>query len=171
MKKELGIARCGLACCLCSENGRCGGCDSGDCPGAGNCENRACSISRRLRHCYECPDVENCRKGKLSDPRIYGFTHFARVYGENYLLACLARNEEAGIRYHRQGLKRGITTVFRIPVRWSGLSGAGKVHKAARLDSFFLSRRRINKKGQPSTSCPFKIHCLQSRLFLFFALV
>ena len=105
MKKELGIARCGLACCLCSENGRCGGCDSGDCPGAGNCENRACSISRRLRHCYECPDVENCRKGKLSDPRIYGFTHFARVYGENCLLACLARNEEAGIRYHRQGLK------------------------------------------------------------------
>ena len=78
MKKELGIARCGLACCLCSENGRCGGCDSGDCPGAGNCENRTCSISRRLRHCYECPDVENCRKGKLSDPRTYGFTHFAR---------------------------------------------------------------------------------------------
>ena len=105
MKKELGIARCGLACCLCSENGRCGGCDSGDCPGAGNCENRACSISRGLRHCYRCPDVENCRKGKLSDPRIYGFTHFARVYGENCLLACLARNEEAGIRYHRQGLK------------------------------------------------------------------
>ena len=26
MKRELGIARCGLACCLCTENGKCKGC-------------------------------------------------------------------------------------------------------------------------------------------------
>ncbi len=26
MKRELGIARCGLACCLCSENVLCKGC-------------------------------------------------------------------------------------------------------------------------------------------------
>ena len=26
MKRELGIARCGLACCLCSENAACKGC-------------------------------------------------------------------------------------------------------------------------------------------------
>ena len=26
MKRELGIARCGLACCLCSENVKCKGC-------------------------------------------------------------------------------------------------------------------------------------------------
>lgn len=32
MKRELGIARCGLACCLCSENDKCAGCNSGDCP-------------------------------------------------------------------------------------------------------------------------------------------
>ena len=32
MKRELGIARCGLACCLCSENVACAGCDSGECP-------------------------------------------------------------------------------------------------------------------------------------------
>ena len=30
MKRDLGIARCGLACCLCSKNGHCGGCNSGD---------------------------------------------------------------------------------------------------------------------------------------------
>ena len=29
MKRELGIARCGLACCLCSENTSCAGCNSG----------------------------------------------------------------------------------------------------------------------------------------------
>lgn len=27
MKRELGIARCGLACCLCSENDHCSGCN------------------------------------------------------------------------------------------------------------------------------------------------
>ncbi len=32
MKEELGMARCGLACCLCSENTKCTGCYSGDCP-------------------------------------------------------------------------------------------------------------------------------------------
>lgn len=32
MKRELGIARCGLAGCLCSENDKCSGCNSGDCP-------------------------------------------------------------------------------------------------------------------------------------------
>lgn len=32
MKRELGIARCGLACCLCSENVKCNGCGSNECP-------------------------------------------------------------------------------------------------------------------------------------------
>ena len=31
MKRELGIARCGLACCLCSENDKCSGCNTGEC--------------------------------------------------------------------------------------------------------------------------------------------
>ena len=32
MKRESGIAQCGLACCLCSENITCNGCNSGECP-------------------------------------------------------------------------------------------------------------------------------------------
>lgn len=32
MRRELGIARCGLACCLCTENADCNGCDSNSCP-------------------------------------------------------------------------------------------------------------------------------------------
>ena len=40
MKRELGIARCGLACCLCSENMTCDGCDSGACRDNDCCENR-----------------------------------------------------------------------------------------------------------------------------------
>lgn len=30
VKRELGIARCGLACCLCAENDKCAGCSSGN---------------------------------------------------------------------------------------------------------------------------------------------
>ena len=47
MKRELGIARCGLACCFCSENMTCDGCDSGTCPDKDWCENRQCSISKK----------------------------------------------------------------------------------------------------------------------------
>ena len=104
MRTELKIARCGLACALCGENARCGGCGLEGCPDAGSCENRRCSMEKGVGHCYECPE-EGCRKGMLSNPRIFGFSAFARKYGEERLLSCLIRNEAAGVRYHRDGLK------------------------------------------------------------------
>ena len=42
MKRELGSARCGLACCLCSENVNCDGCYSCNCPDIEFCDNRKC---------------------------------------------------------------------------------------------------------------------------------
>lgn len=102
MKRELGIARCGLACCLCSENATCTGCDSGECPDKDWCENRQCSISKKIAHCYECD--EKCRKGLLSKIKPYGFTEFVRRYGEKQLLDCLERNEKNGVVYHREGI-------------------------------------------------------------------
>ena len=102
MKRELGIARCGLACCLCSENDQCGGCDSGSCPDAATCEVRACSEAKGLTHCHECS--EPCRVGILSKIKPYTFTEFARRFGEEHLLDCLARNEITGIAYHRTGI-------------------------------------------------------------------
>ena len=57
MKRELGIARCGLACCLCSENNHCSGCNSGECPDKDWCENRKCSAEKNCGHCYECEKV------------------------------------------------------------------------------------------------------------------
>lgn len=54
MKRELGIAVCGLACCLCSENDRCGGCGSGQCPDKAACENLACARRKGLSHCFDC---------------------------------------------------------------------------------------------------------------------
>ncbi|MBR4471865.1 MAG: DUF3795 domain-containing protein [Erysipelotrichaceae bacterium] len=102
MKRELGIARCGLACCLCSENDHCAGCNSGDCPDKDWCINRSCSIDKQIGHCYECE--EGCRKGLLSKIKPYGFSVFAKRYGEEELLDCLERNERNGIIYHRGGI-------------------------------------------------------------------
>ena len=102
MRRGLGIARCGVACCLCSEADTCGGCDSGSCPDAATCEARACSEAKGLSHCYEFP--EPCRRGILSKIKPRAFTEFARRYGEDHLLDCLARNEAAGVVYHRKGV-------------------------------------------------------------------
>jgi len=102
MKRELGIGRCGLACCLCSENDACTGCSTGSCPDRDRCENRRCSIEKGIGHCYECGTI--CRKGHLAQIRPYAFTLSAERYGEQILLDCLERNERSGIRYHRDGL-------------------------------------------------------------------
>lgn len=102
MKRELGIARCGLACCLCSENDHCGGCDSGDCPGQSWCENRRCSLEKGLRRCHDCP--EDCRKDLLTKIKTQAFNLFIRRYGEEALLDCLEANEKRGVVYHRGGI-------------------------------------------------------------------
>lgn len=62
MKRELGIARCGLACCICSENEHCQGCNSEDCPDKEWCENRSCSIEK---------NIENCFYAKLTAGKVY----------------------------------------------------------------------------------------------------
>lgn len=102
MKRELGIARCGLACCLCTENDKCNGCNSGDCPGKEWCENRKCSMENHYEHCYDC--TQDCHKGLMSKIKPYGFTLFIKRYGEEELLNCLERNENNGVIYHRDGV-------------------------------------------------------------------
>lgn len=92
MKRELGIARCGLACCLCSQNESCAGCNSGECPDKDWCENRKCSLEKGCEHCYDCS--ENCKKGLLSKIKPYGFTQFAKKHGVEKLLDCLEQNEK-----------------------------------------------------------------------------
>lgn len=102
MKRELGIARCGLACCLCSENEHCKGCNSGDCPDKDWCINRRCSAEKKLDGCYLCD--EDCRNGLLSKIKPYGFTLFIRRYGTDALLDRLEENEKNGVVYHREGI-------------------------------------------------------------------
>ena len=81
MKRELGIARCGLACCLCSENTKCNGCNSGECPDNDWCENKNCSQEKGIAHCYECK--EDCKKGLLSKIKPYMFSIFAKKMVKN----------------------------------------------------------------------------------------
>lgn len=102
MERELGIARCGLACCLCSENVSCRGCASNECPGSDSCENRNCSSEKGITHCYKCE--ENCKKGLLHKIKPYAFTLFMKRYGEEKLLDCLEQNEKNGVIYHREGI-------------------------------------------------------------------
>lgn len=102
MKRELGIAICGLACCLCSENVHCSGCNSDECPDKDWCENRKCAIQNGYGHCYDCES--ECKKGLLSKIKPYGFTLFIKRFGEKELLDCLERNEKNGIVYHREGI-------------------------------------------------------------------
>ena len=102
MKRELGIARCGLACCLCSENEKCNGCMSEDCPDKDWCVNRKCSMEKEIIACHACKD--ECKKGLLGKIKPYGFTLFAKRYGLEMLLDCLEENEKKGVVYHREGI-------------------------------------------------------------------
>lgn len=104
MEKELGIARCGLACCLCSENKSCAGCLADGCAGRDWCEVRKCVSGKGFSHCFECENAEDCGKGILSKAKPKAFTLFAKKYGEERLLDCLERNEKNGIVYHRSGI-------------------------------------------------------------------
>ncbi len=101
MKRELGIARCGLACCLCSENVKCGGCTSGECTDKDWCENLKCSREKGITNCFLCES--DCKKGLLAKIKPYGFTLFVKRYGVEALLDCLERNEKNGVVYHREG--------------------------------------------------------------------
>lgn len=110
MKRELGIARCGLACCLCSENVTCKGCkkegfvELSRCKDAAWCVNRKCGIEKGLNGCYEC-EPAGCRKGLYADKiKARAFAEFARRYGVETLLDRLEENERAGIVYHREGI-------------------------------------------------------------------
>lgn len=103
MKKELGIARCGLACALCSENDRCKGCYLEDCKDFSWCKNRLCLLDKKIDACYKC-DNKDCNIGLLNKIKAKAFVEFIRRYSLEKLLECLENNEKKGIVYHRNGI-------------------------------------------------------------------
>lgn len=92
MKRNLGIARCGLAVCVLKIQ----------LVLAVIQVNVLTKTGVKIDHCYKCN--EKCRKGLLGKRKPYAFTEFARRYGEDYLLDCLERNEKNGVIYHRDGI-------------------------------------------------------------------
>ena len=96
------IAYCGLACCVCSENETCKGCQSGGCDSHGWCKNYNCCREKGLEGCWACSRFP-CRGGMLDKPRIRAFAQFAKQHGAEELSRCLKRNKANGIRYHYDG--------------------------------------------------------------------
>lgn len=88
------IAFCGLACCVCSENKGCVGCQDGGCESHGWCKNYNCCKEKGLNGCWECSEFP-CTGCMLDKPRIRAFAKFARRYGVEELEKCLLRNKEA----------------------------------------------------------------------------
>ena len=106
MKRELGLARCGLACCLCDEHENCLGCDANGCPGANDCRNLLCSKERGLKGCFECPDYP-CDSPMLQKPRLRVFSELRKELGDETLLDLLALREQEGVVYHDAGQLTG----------------------------------------------------------------
>ena len=104
MKRELGIARCGLACCLCGESEHCAGCDSGDCPDKDGCVEPGVLLGKGNRPLLRL-FRDGLQKGNApKEQALWVHSLFARRYGEQALLDCLERNEEQGVVYHREGV-------------------------------------------------------------------
>jgi hypothetical protein len=106
MQREKGIAYCGLACCVCSENADCAGCREGGCNFKDMCGNYSCCTGKGLTGCWACEDFP-CGGNMLDKLRIRAFARFVREYGQQMLLDCLERNEQAGVLYHDEGRLTG----------------------------------------------------------------
>ncbi|OGO90476.1 MAG: hypothetical protein A2Y17_13020 [Clostridiales bacterium GWF2_38_85] len=96
------IAYCGLACCVCSENDNCIGCQAGGCDIHGWCKNYNCCREKELNGCWECDEFP-CQGSMLDKARIRAFARFAKEYGTEELTKCLLQNKKNGIVYHYDG--------------------------------------------------------------------
>ncbi len=103
--EEKGLAVCGLACALCSEEA-CPGCQQGGCTSAETCSIYQCASDRGLASCYLCTEFP-CTASMFEKVRVRAFNRYAKEKGINELMARLQTNSEAGIIYHRGGGLRG----------------------------------------------------------------
>ncbi|MFY9303320.1 MAG: DUF3795 domain-containing protein [Atribacterales bacterium] len=102
MKREKGIAYCGLVCAICSKNGNCTGCRNEGCEDKGWCKNFQCCKDKEIDGCWECSEFP-CSGTMLDNLRIRTFVKFIKENGIEALLNCLERNEKKGIVYHYPG--------------------------------------------------------------------
>jgi hypothetical protein len=103
---EKGVAYCGLACCVCSENMNCIGCRNEGCKDKEWCKSFQCCKEKDLKGCWECKDYP-CENPMLHKPRIRTLTKFIEEIGEERLMKVLRDNEAKGIQYHYVGELHG----------------------------------------------------------------
>jgi hypothetical protein len=106
MQEQKGIAYCGLACVVCSENINCVGCRNEGCTDKEWCKNLQCCKTKGLNGCWECNEFP-CKGNMLDKIRIRAFAIFIKEFGIETLLKCLDKNEKAGIVYHYPGKLTG----------------------------------------------------------------
>jgi hypothetical protein len=102
MDKEKGVAYCGLACCVCSENRNCAGCRNDGCQDKQWCKSFNCCKAKGLDGCWECAEFP-CDNPMFAKLRVLTFAKFIRTYGAEKLMACLECNESDGMLYHYAG--------------------------------------------------------------------
>lgn len=103
MKRERGLAYCGLACCVCEEQEDCPGCLVNGCSHGADCPMVKCCQKQGIDGCYACAKFP-CKEEMLAKPRVQAFNIFRKRYGSTALMDCLERNEVEGIRYHKEGI-------------------------------------------------------------------
>ncbi len=102
MNREKGIAYCGLACCVCSQNQNCAGCRNDGCTGKEWCKSFNCCRQKGLNGCCECTEFP-CSNEMFNKLRVRTFAKFIGEHGEEKLIECLERNEKNGMVYHYAG--------------------------------------------------------------------
>jgi hypothetical protein len=102
MDREKGMAYCGLACCVCSENTTCSGCRNEGCTDKEWCKAFHCCKTKGLNGCWECSEFP-CEFKILDSIRVRTFAKFISEFGEDKLMDTLERNEKKGIIYHYEG--------------------------------------------------------------------
>lgn len=100
--RNKGVAFCGLACCVCSENKACAGCRMEGCKGKAWCKSFRCCKGKVLNGCWECDDFP-CEYSMFNKLRIRTFAKYIAQYGAESLMNALQNNEENGFIYHYDG--------------------------------------------------------------------
>ncbi|HOJ12345.1 MAG TPA: DUF3795 domain-containing protein [Clostridiales bacterium] len=102
MDRGKGIAYCGLACCVCSENATCAGCRNEGCKNKEWCKSFNCCKIKGLNGCWECSEFP-CKNQMLDKLRVRTFAKFIAEYGEEKFMDAIEKNELDGIVYHYEG--------------------------------------------------------------------
>ena len=106
MKRDRGVAYCGLACCVCGENETCSGCRSEGCAGKDWCMPFRCCRERKLAGCWECEQFP-CENPMFTKLRVRAFAKLIGEFGADALMDALEQNEKAGAVYHDPGQLTG----------------------------------------------------------------